>query len=75
VKLAEVDPDWRGVRIRTWRLDEISRQAAEYRISIAGQEAPLERKAIATARDGYGWRRGHDNRSWYERHEARSREN
>jgi hypothetical protein len=75
VTLAEVDPNRRGVRIRAWRLDEISRQAEEYRASTAGLEAPLERKAIATARDSYGWRRGHDNRGWYERHEQRTREN
>jgi hypothetical protein len=68
---ANTPPEARGIPLTKWMMQQITKQCDEIARANAGQEAPLSRKAIATHRDGYGWRSGHENRGWLERKLAR----
>jgi hypothetical protein len=56
VKLADVPPDFRGIPLHSWRLQEISRQCAAHVATLDSANAPLSRKAIWNPRDDYGWK-------------------
>jgi hypothetical protein len=55
--LAEVSPDFHGMRFHKWNLLKIAEQAEAYLKSLpanAKETAPINRKAVATPRDNYG---------------------
>lgn len=54
-RLADVKPDFRGMKWREWQLRNVTRWAVSWLADHAG-ENPLKDKKISTPRDNYGWR-------------------
>ena len=54
--LADVPPDFQGMRYKDWAIQMISKQCEEWRKAnpMNPEDAPLSKKAVATPRDGYG---------------------
>ena len=55
-KMAEVDPDFRGMPLNEWQWAKLSLQAETHRRRLAEQgfQAPIESKPITRPRDEYG---------------------
>jgi hypothetical protein len=55
-KLAEVNPNFRGMPLKTWQALKIVEQAEAHRkaLNLNPEDAPLSKQRVYTPRDGYG---------------------